>query len=144
MRHFEKTWRKLALDSNASRMSPPVLLCIDDRPESLQLRKSTFERLGCCVVVATTVPGAIAVLERTAVAAVLMEYKSEGMDAEAVAFHIKRRFPTQPIILLSAYSDLPERVLWLVDEYVMRSEPPERVVQVIERVVSRSRRPPAA
>ncbi len=39
-----------------------------------------------------------------------------------------------PIILLSAYSDLPERVLWLVDEYMMRSEPLEGVVQIIERV----------
>ncbi len=63
-----------------------------------------------------------------------MDYKTEGIDTEAVAYHIKRRFPTQPIVLLSAYSELPERVLWLVDEYVMRSEPLERVMQVIERV----------
>jgi DNA-binding response OmpR family regulator len=69
-----------------------------------------------------------------AIDAVLMEYKSEGMDSEAVAFHIRRRFPQQPIILLSAYSDIPERVLWLVDDYVMRSEPIEHLVQVIERL----------
>jgi DNA-binding NtrC family response regulator len=68
----------------------------------------------------------MAVLAQTPVAAVLVEYTSEGMDAEAVAFHIKGRSPKQPVILLSADSDLPERVLWLVDAYVMRSEPPER------------------
>ncbi len=62
-------------------------------------------------------------VESTPVAAVLIEYKSEGMDTEAVACHIKRRFPAKPIILLSAYADLPDRVLWLVDDYVMRSEP---------------------
>ncbi len=66
------------------------------------------------------------------------------MDAEAVAFHIKGRFPKQPVILLSAYSDLPERVLWLVDDYVMRSEPPERVVQLVQRMVSRTGQAPAA
>jgi len=57
----------------------------------------------------------------------------EGLDAEAVACHIKQRFPHLPIVLLSAYSELPERILWLVDEYVMRSELPERLVPIIER-----------
>jgi DNA-binding NtrC family response regulator len=74
-------------------------------------------------------------LEETTVAAVLLEYKREGMDAEAVASHIKQRFPNLPIILLSAYSDMPERILWLVDEYLMKSEMPERLVWVIERAM---------
>lgn len=115
-------------------MTPPVLLCIDDRPELLRVRKTRLERLGCSVITATTTAAAIALLERTAVAAVLLEYKCEGMDAEAVACQIKRWFPAQPLILLSAYSDVPERLLWLVDEYVMKSDPPERVVQRVEHM----------
>ncbi len=117
-------------------MSPPVLLCVDDRTELLWVRKTTLERLGCAVITATTTAAAIALLERTAVAAVLLEYRCEGMDAETVACQIKRRFPAQPIILLSAYSDIPERMLWLVDEYAMRSDPAERVVQLLEHVRS--------
>jgi CheY-like chemotaxis protein len=73
-------------------------------------------------------------LEETLVAAVLLEYRLEGMDAEAVACHIKQRFPSLPIILLSAYAEMPERILWLVDEYVMNSELSERMVPTIERV----------
>jgi DNA-binding NtrC family response regulator len=115
-------------------MRSPVLLVVDDRPQLLQVRKSNLETFGFSVVTATTVSAAIAVLGNIAIDAVLMEYKSEGMDSEAVAFHIRHRFPQQPIILISAYSDIPERVLWLVDEYVMRSEPIEHLVQVIERV----------
>ncbi|PYX25108.1 MAG: hypothetical protein DMG82_06130 [Acidobacteria bacterium] len=46
---------------------------------------------------------------------------------------IKQRFPNKPILLLSAYSEMPERVLWLVDEYLMKSEPVEGLVQAIER-----------
>jgi two-component SAPR family response regulator len=65
--------------------------------------------------------------------------KLDGMDAEAVACHIKQRFPNLPIILLSAYSELPERILWLVDEYVMRSELPEGLVRIIERVTQSHR-----
>jgi CheY-like chemotaxis protein len=72
-------------------------------------------------------------LEETLVAAVLLEYRLEGMDAEAVACHIKQRFPSLPIILLSAYAEMPERILWLVDEYVMKSELSERLMPTIER-----------
>ena len=72
-------------------------------------------------------------LEETSVAAVLLEYKLEGMDAEAVACHIKQRFSNLPIILLSAHSEMPERIMWLVDEYMMKSELPERLVRIIER-----------
>jgi two-component system, OmpR family, response regulator len=115
-------------------MCSPVLLCIDDRPQMLQVRKANLEPLGYSVITATSAPKAISMLDEMAIDAVLLEYKVEGMDAEAVAFHIKQRFPNQPIILLSAFSDMPERILWLVDEYVVRSEPLERLAQAIDGV----------
>jgi CheY-like chemotaxis protein len=115
-------------------MRSPILLCIDDSPQLLELRKATLEHLGYCVEVATDGYKAMKILDDSPVAAVLIEYKTEGIDAEAIALHIKQRFPRQPIILLSAYSGLPDRVLWLVDEYVMRSEPLEGLAQIINRV----------
>jgi CheY-like chemotaxis protein len=114
-------------------MGSPTLLCIDDLPQALELRKVTLESHGYCVKIASSSYAAIKMLEDASVAAVLLEYKLEGMDAEAVACHIKQRFPNVPIILLSAYSELPERILWLVDEYVMKSELPERLMPIIER-----------
>ncbi len=120
-------------------MHSPLLLCVDDRPQMLQVRKANLERLGYSVVTATSVQAAISALQSTAVAAIIVEYKSEGMDAEAVAYHLKQRFPDQPIVLLSAYSDTPERVLWLVDEYVMRSESLDRLAEVIDRITRRPR-----
>jgi|ERR1019366_3222624 CheY-like chemotaxis protein len=114
-------------------MESPTVLCIDDRPQVSELRKATLGCHGYCVKIASSGYTAIKMLEETSVAAVLLEYKQEGMDAEAVACHIKRRFPNLPIILLSAYSEIPERILWLVDEYVMKSELPEGLVRIIER-----------
>jgi CheY-like chemotaxis protein len=114
-------------------MESPTLLCIDDLPQALVLRKATLESHGYSVKIASSSYGAMKLLEEGPVAAVLLEYKLEGMDAEAVACHIKQRFPNLPIILLSAYSELAERILWLVDEYVMKSELPERLVPIIER-----------
>ena len=107
-------------------MSPPVervLLWVDDRPHLLRFRQTLLGKQGYIVITATSAATAITKLETCWVDAVLLEYNSEGMDAEAVAFQIKNRFPDQPVILLSAYSCTPERVLRLVDEYVMESEP---------------------
>lgn len=120
-------------------MDALTLLCIDDRPQLLELRKALLESLGYSVKTALSGQSAMKMLEDTPVAAVLLEYKTEGVDAEAVAYHIKLHFPSIPIILLSAYGCTPERILWLVDEYVMRSELSERLIPAIERATGRSR-----
>jgi len=123
-------------------MNPPTVLCIDDQRQVLELRKATLESYGYTVKIASSAYSAIKTLEEAAVAAVLLEYKLEGMDAEAIASHVKQRFPNLPIILLSAYSEMPERILWLVDEYVMKSEMPEGLARIVERVTEvRSRSP---
>jgi len=115
-------------------MNSPTVLCIDDRPQSLELRRSALESHGFCIETVSSGCAALKVLEETWVDVVLLEYKQEGMDAEAIAYHINQRFPSLPIVLLSAYSEMPERILWLVDEYVMKSEVSEGLVRVIERV----------
>jgi CheY-like chemotaxis protein len=121
-------------------MDPLTVLCIDDRPQVLELRKATLESDGYCVKIASSGYTAMKMLAETSVAAVLLEYKHEGMDAEAIACHVKQRFPNLPIILLSAYYEMPERILWLVDEYVMKSELPEGLARIIERVTNRCQR----
>jgi CheY-like chemotaxis protein len=118
-------------------------LCIDDRPEVLELRKAALESYGYCVKIVSSSYTAMKMLDETSFAAVLLEYKEEGMDAEAAACHIKQRFRNLPIILLSAYSEIPPRILWLVDECVMKSEMPEGLVRAIERATYRRRTPAA-
>jgi CheY-like chemotaxis protein len=115
-------------------MESPAVLYIDDLPQALQHRKAALESHGYCVKIASSSHAAMKILEDGSVAAVLLEYKLQGIDAEAVAFHIKQKFPNLPIILLSAYSEMPERILWLVDEYVMKSELSERLVPIVDRV----------
>jgi CheY-like chemotaxis protein len=61
-------------------MDSPTALCIDDRPQVLELRKATLESHGYCVKIASSGYTAMKMLEETSVAAVLLEYKHEGMD----------------------------------------------------------------
>jgi DNA-binding NtrC family response regulator len=112
----------------------PTVLCIDDLPQVLELRKAALESRGYSVEVASCAYTAIKILEESPVIAVLLEYKQEGMDAEAIAYLIRKRFPTLPIILLSAFCDMPESIMWLVDEYVMKSDLTERLPGIIERI----------
>ena len=83
-------------------MDSPTVLCINDRPEMLELRKATLESYGYCVKIASSGYVAMKILEETSVAAVLLGYEQEGTDAEAEACYVKQRFPNLPIILLSA------------------------------------------
>lgn len=124
-------------------MNSPTILYIDDRRQALEFHKTTLESHGYSVKTASSGYAAIKVLEQMPVSAVLLEYKQEGMDAEGVAFHIKQRFPHLPIILLSAYSEMPERILWWVDDYVMKSELPEGLPRVIERATHSTDAEPA-
>ncbi len=117
-------------------MSSWTLLCIDDQSHLLEHRKAMLEANGFNVRIGTNACAAMNILEKTTVDAVLVEYKQEGIDAEAVAYYIKQRFPHLPIVLLSAYSDMPERILWLVDEYVMKSEL-ERLIHIIRQTIVR-------
>jgi CheY-like chemotaxis protein len=112
-----------------------TVLCVHDLPEQLELRKSALESRGYSVKIASSSYTVMKMLKETSFDTVLLEYNLEGMDAEAVALHIKQRFPDLPIILLSAFSEMPERVLWLVDEYVMKSELEEGLVRTVERVL---------
>jgi two-component system, NtrC family, response regulator HydG len=121
-------------------MDSPTLLCID-LPPAFELRKKTLESHGYRVKTASNSFTAMKILEGSSVAAVLLDYKQDGVDPEATACHIKQRFPHLPIILLSAYSEMPERILWLVDDYVMKSELPERLVPIIERAHKVALRP---
>src|SRR5512132_4081447 len=125
-------------------MESPTVLCIDDRPQVLKLRKAALEPQGFCVKIATCGYTAIKILEENRIAAVLLEYKQEGMDAEAVAYQIKHRFPAVPIILLSAYAEMPDRILWLVDEYVLRSELPKGLVRIVEKQTQSAKKAPSS
>jgi hypothetical protein len=60
-------------------------------------------------------------------------YNLEGKTPKRSSGHIRQRFPNPPIILFSACCDMPERILWLEDEYVMKSELQERLVGIMER-----------
>ncbi len=53
-------------------MDSPTLLCIDDRPQALELRKASLESHGYCVKIASNGYAALKMLEEASVTAVLL------------------------------------------------------------------------
>ena len=110
------------------------MLCIDGRSQVLTFRKATLKAHGYYVKLASSGYTAIKTLEKTPVAAVLVEYQQEGIDVGDHRLPYQAAVPNLTIILLSAYSEVPERMLRLVDEYVvMKSEMPGRLISTLER-----------
>ena len=70
-------------------MESPTVLCIDDRSQVLTLRKATLKADGYCVKLASSRYTAIRTLAKNAGCRGATEYKQEGMDVEAIAYHIK-------------------------------------------------------
>jgi CheY-like chemotaxis protein len=80
----------------------PTLLCIDDIPQGLALRKLMLGEKGYDVLTACDGPTGIEMARQNPIDVVVLDYKMPGMTGDEVAEIIKRERPEVPIILLSS------------------------------------------
>ena len=114
-----------------------TLLCIDDEPTVLAVRKMLLESVGYRVLLAQSGPQGLEVLGREHVHTVIVDYKMPEMTGSEVAERIRQILPGMPIIMLSAYVDLSDEQLKDVDAYVTKGESPDVLLRTIERVQPR-------
>lgn len=111
-----------------------TLLCIDDEPTVLTLRKMLLESVGHRVLLAESGPQGLKILQSENVQTVIVDYKMPEMTGSEVAARIRAIRPELPIIMLSAYVDLTPEQLKNVDAYVTKGESPDVLLRTIERV----------
>ena len=114
-----------------------TLLCIDDEPTVLAIRKMLLEALGYRVLTAESGPQGLQLLQHENVHTVIVDYKMPEMTGSEVAAHIRKVKPAMPIIMLSAYVGLSDELLKDVDAYVTKGESPHVLLRTIERVQPR-------
>lgn len=121
--------------------SPPAnrgtttILCIDDNRFGLAVRKLLLETRGFEVLTASSGQAGLAMLDMFSVDAVVLDYQMDGMDGEAVATRVRQKHPSLPIVLLSGYgSEIPERLLRMVDAFLVKSQPVEALFTALEAV----------
>ncbi len=92
-----------------------VILCVDDESSGLLMRRLLLESQGYQVLTAESGAEGIAILSAEAVDLVVLDYMMPGADGGAVAETMKKIKPSVPILMLSAYVDLPSETVIHVD-----------------------------
>ena len=116
-----------------------VILCVDDETRGLYVRKMLLESLGYRVLTAENGPDAIQIFSAEVIDLVVLDYAMPGMHGGVVAEKMKAAKPKVPILLLSAYVDLPGETLALVDRYVTKGEAPPVLLEAISRLLGEGR-----
>jgi CheY-like chemotaxis protein len=115
---------------------PGAILCIDDEPKGVAIRKLLLESQGYEVVTATSGREGLALFASRAISAVVLDYAMPEMNGDEVAAALKRIDPAVKILLFSAYVDLPEEVLRWVDAYAIKGEHPKALLAAVRRLLT--------
>lgn len=118
--------------------SKPVILCVDDEPNSLILRKLVLQRAGYEVFTASSGHEAIDLLASQKVDLVLSDQLMPCQTGTDLARMIKSRWPSLPVILLSGVNEIPTDAE-IADLFVSKVEGPVNLCQKIDEVLARSR-----
>lgn len=113
-----------------------MILCIDDEPTGLLIRKMLLESCGYRVLTATGGREGLDLFAANPVRAVVLDYAMPGMDGGEVAAELKRRDPGVKILLLSAYVDLPEDALKWVDKRAVKGVAPGAFLADLRQLLS--------
>jgi CheY-like chemotaxis protein len=115
-----------------------VILCVDDEPSGLLMRKLLLESRGYRVLTAESGEAGIAILSAEAIDLVLLDYMMPGADGGAVAEAMKKIKPSVPILMLSAYVDLPSETAAHVDRYVIKGQSPPALLSAVAELLQGS------
>lgn len=113
----------------------PLILCIEDDPSYLSLRKAVLERSGYNVIGVVGAGDALKALRDSPVTAIIADHLLEGTTGTELAKEMKKIKPGIPIILFSG--SVPQD-LSCVDVYVRKGEPTEKLLSIVRDVVQRS------
>jgi CheY-like chemotaxis protein len=117
----------------------PLILCIDDEALGLQIRKAVLEHAGYKVLTALDGTSGLTAFVDQQVDVVVLDYFMPGLDGGQVAAEMRKQRPATPILLLSAYINLPQEVIRLVDHTVLKGDGPERLLSAIRELLDRGR-----
>jgi CheY-like chemotaxis protein len=117
-----------------------LVLCVDDELVGLRVRQIILERAGYQVLTAADGASGLELFAAHPVDAVVLDYAMPGMHGGQVAQKMRQTKPKVPILLLSAYLDLPADVTSLADLYMTKGEGAPALLDKLGNLISTSPR----
>lgn len=111
---------------------PPTILCVDDEPNALAIRKMLFQQGGFTVFTALNGETALQLFQLHDFDVVVSDHLLPGESGAELARQMKLLKPDIPIALLSAVRDVPGDV-GIADAFISKTEGPQ---QLLERVAA--------
>ena len=119
-------------------MRQHLILCVDDEVNGLQLRKIILESSGYRVLIAASGAEGLKLFAEHSVELVVLDFLMPEMKGDEVAERMREMKPHVPIIMLSAYYDLPPRVDLLVDARIVKGESTQNLIDTVAQLLPRS------
>lgn len=116
------------------------ILCIDDEPNTLKTRQMVLEMAGFSVRTASSgAEGLLILAKDAAIDLVLLDYLMPEMNGEQAAREIRRLYPGLPIVLITAFSEIPGTLLDIVDAYVRKGQDPQLLLVTVNNTIAARR-----
>lgn len=112
----------------------PLVLCVEDEPTYLTLRKKVLEHDGYDVIGVTSSEEALQTLREAPVCAIIADHMLQGTTGTELAKKMKKIKPDVPVILFSGTT--PKRLRG-VDVYVNKGEPAAEFLRIVRDVIER-------
>jgi len=119
-----------------------ILVVEDDRPVQKALKR-LFESEGFAVDIKADGKSALEAFRVAAPSAIVLDLRLPAMSGRDVCREIKQQIPALPIIILSAASDVTDKVLLLelgADDYVTKPFSPRELLARVRAAIRRSGR----
>jgi CheY-like chemotaxis protein len=107
-----------------------TILCVEDEPCLLELRKLQFDRAGYVVLAAETAEAALEIFATHAVDLVFADYLLPGMNGVELAKRLKQINPHVRIVLTSGTGLCPEHAPE-IDLFIAKPEDPVEMISAI-------------
>ena len=114
--------------------SKPLILCVEDDPVYLALRKEVLESDGYSVIGVTTGKDALKVLRVSPVSCTIADHMLTGESGVELARDMKQIKPEVPVLLFSGST--PDK-LTDIDVYVNKGEPTTEFLRIVRDLITR-------
>ena len=130
----------IEIDEEVCRFCMPnadaTILCVDDEPNQLTLRKLMLEQEGYRVLTAESPARAIEIFRSDSIDLVVLDYFMPGMNGLSLARELLRQ-KKLPIVVLSGYAELPGESMGTADVWITKGAPPSELLNKLAELLSR-------